>query len=405
MSNGLLRQSQPRVLAVIPARGGSKGLPNKNVRTLGGLPLVARTIRAAKEAPSVSVVAVSSDNNHILEIAARYGAMPVLRPAELATDTASSELAILHALSFAEEAAGARFDYVVFLQCTSPFTTGKEVEGLIQALRDNPDCECALLVSPNHGFLWRRSASGAGVGINHNHLEQRKRRQDLEPEFRENGAGYAMRATTFNSVKSRFCGPVALVETQLPFIEIDDLHDFVLAEAILAHDKSQSVAPALQNIRALVTDFDGVHTDDYVYVGQDGQEQVRCSRKDGLGIDLLTRSGVSVLILSREQNAVVSARAKKLKCAVIQGVGDKLEVLNKWANEHMLTWDQIAYLGNDLNDLECMTQCAVSFAPSDAALAAKAAASVVLDTAGGQGVVREVCDIILSAQHGAPKER
>ncbi|MFW2830495.1 cytidylyltransferase domain-containing protein [Sphingomonas sp. ID0503] len=381
----------PRAIAVIPARGGSKGLPGKNLAPLDGVPLVLRTIRAAQAASRIDCVIVSSDDPAILALAKEAGVTALDRPAAISGDEASSEAAVLHALDSISTADGV----VVMLQCTSPFTTPVEVDALVTAL-DDAAYDSAVIVRADHGFLWRRDA-GRGVGVNHDPTCPRQRRQDLEPAFRETGAGYAMRMAAFRQTGHRFCGNVALVQSDAPAVEIDDAADLALVRAIAA-TRAELTIPSLSGVRALVTDFDGVHTDDCAIVSEDGTESVRVSRRDGLGIEMLKAAGVPVLILSREANAVVRRRAEKLQVPVIHGCRDKLTALRDWGVAEGIPLSDIAYVGNDVNDIECMAAVGVSCAPVDAHPEALRAATMVLERRGGDGAVREICDLILAAR-------
>lgn len=161
--------------------------------------------------------------------------------------------------------------------------------------------------------------------------------------------------------------------------------------------------PELPNVRAIVFDFDGVFTNNKVYVSQDGHESVQCDRGDGLGIDFL-RKAVSrklltddIFILSKETNQVVLARAAKLKLRCIHGVDDKLEFLESHIkqkhNESGL--DNIIYLGNDLNDLPVIRRAGFSVVPSDAHEIIRRQASVILPENGGNGFVRDFVEILL----------
>lgn len=392
----VLGSKQIRTVAIIPARGGSKGIKRKNLRPVGGIPLITRTVQAALAAEKVDLVIVSSDDDELLQAATAAGASAVRRPAEFATDQATSESALLHAIDVLE-GDGHSPEIVVFLQCTSPFTTAADVNALVTAL-DDPAFQAALTVSPNHGFLWRRDDNGMSVGINHDESQPRKRRQDLPPEYRENGAGYAMRIPAFKATGVRFCGPVALVETGLPIYEIDDEEDLVIIDAMIKVQQRPKIDRAVAaRLKALVTDFDGVHTDDNVYVGDDGRESVRCSRSDGLGVSMLREAGVELLILSKEENPVVTRRARKLRAEVLQGIGNKVAILEDWLTAKGFTFDDIAYLGNDLNDRGCMERAALAFAPADAHESVHDV-SIPLTRNGGAGAVREACDIILAAR-------
>lgn len=385
-----------RVAAVIPARGGSKGIPRKNLRPVGGVPLVGLAAQAARAARRVDAVYCSSDDAEILAVAEAHGAAPILRPAAIAGDAASSESALLHALDVLA-GAGVEPEILVFLQCTSPFTTGADIDALVAALDDDPGAACALLVAPSHAFLWRRDADGAGRGVNHDETAPRKRRQELEPEYRETGAGYAMRVPAFRASGRRFCGKVALAVSDAPPHEIDDPADLALVNALWAAGGRQA-EPALGRVRALITDFDGVHTDDRVTVREDGTESVTCSRADGYGYDLLRRTDIRALILSRERNPVVAARAQKLGIEVIHGVEAKGPLLAGWLARNGLGWSDIVYVGNDLNDLECLERAGHAFVPADAHPALIGRGFAVLDRPGGAGAVRAVIDRILAAR-------
>ncbi len=145
----------------------------------------------------------------------------------------------------------------------------------------------------------------------------------------------------------------------------------------------------------VVFDFDGVMTDDKVYVLQDGSEAVACSRGDGLGITLLGRAGFPVLILSTEVNPVVGARARKLKVECIQGIRDKRAELQRVLAERGIDPADVIYVGNDVNDVPCLALCGCGLVVEDAHPAAKLAARGVLSHPGGRGAVREVAELIL----------
>ncbi len=274
---------------------------------------------------------------------------------------------------------------------------GHEITVRQDPSRDDPAFACALTVQESHAFLWRASAEG-GRGINHDEGRQRPLRQERAPEFRENGAGYAMRVADFRAVGRRFCGRVALVETFFHPVEIDALHDLELVNALVRQGGAVPVpAEDLRRVTTLVTDFDGVHTDDRVAVGQDGSESVVCSRSDGHGVAQLKAAGYRILILSRERNAVVARRAEKLGVEVLHGVDDKAPLLQAWLTARGLTWQDVAYVGNDDNDLDCLARAGVSFAPADAQPAAARVARASLSQGGGHGAVREVCDLLLAS--------
>ncbi|MGN6125495.1 MAG: KdsC family phosphatase, partial [Humibacter sp.] len=158
---------------------------------------------------------------------------------------------------------------------------------------------------------------------------------------------------------------------------------------------AQASAHGLAAVEAVVTDFDGVHTDDRVQVDQNGVESVTVNRRDGLGVRLLRESGVPVLILSTEKNPVVGARAAKLGVEVLQGIDDKATALAAWAAQTGIPLERVAYLGNDVNDLGALGVVGWPFAVADAHPQAIAASRRVLASAGGAGAVRELAELIL----------
>jgi 3-deoxy-D-manno-octulosonate 8-phosphate phosphatase (KDO 8-P phosphatase) len=152
----------------------------------------------------------------------------------------------------------------------------------------------------------------------------------------------------------------------------------------------------LDDIDALVFDFDGVLTNNLVYITQTGDELVACSRADGLAFDVLRKLGKPTFILSTEKNPVVSMRAKKLKIPVIQGVSDKVEAIKKLANESHYSLRNILYVGNDLNDYLVMQMCGYSACPADSHPKIKHISGICLNTNGGNGVVRELLEEVLN---------
>lgn len=155
------------------------------------------------------------------------------------------------------------------------------------------------------------------------------------------------------------------------------------------------------NVRLLVLDFDGVMTDNRVWVDENGKESVVVSRADGLGLARLKKTGLEIIVLSTEENKVVTARCQKLKLDCKQGVQNKKEVLIGWMEERGLKADEVVYVGNDINDSECLALVGTGIAPADAEPEILATADWILTRKGGHGAVREVCDLILKENHVA----
>lgn len=384
--------SSAQTIAIIPARGGSKGVPGKNVARVGGIPLVARAVRAALTSGAIDLVVVSTDDAAIADAARAAGARVVDRPADISGDQASSESALLHALD-ALAAEGITPRVTAFLQATSPFIPAAALGEAVALVRDGR-ADSVFSARESYEFVWRRDAAGAASALGHD-AAHRPRRQDRDPHYVETGAFYVFTTEGFRTARHRFFGRTEIVEVpEETAIEIDDPAQLRTAQT-LAHllEPAEPLAA-----RVVVTDFDGVHTDDSAWVDAAGTEHVRVSRSDGMGVALLRRAGVPVLILSTERNAVVRARAEKLQVEVIHGVDDKATVLRQWATDHGIDLAETAYLGNDVNDLPAMALVGWPVAVADARPEVVAAARVVLTRPGGAGAVRELADRVLAAR-------
>ena len=158
------------------------------------------------------------------------------------------------------------------------------------------------------------------------------------------------------------------------------------------------LSSVMQKVKMVVFDFDGVFTDNLVSVDQNGIESVRCSRSDGLGLRRLDEIGVLYCILSAEKNPVVSGRGLKLGIEVLQGHEDKVPVLMSHAEAHGISLEQVAYVGNDINDLGCLKSVELPIAVSDSYSAILDAAKLVTSRPGGHGAVREVCDLLYKSR-------
>ncbi|MDQ0576236.1 acylneuraminate cytidylyltransferase [Agromyces albus] len=395
--------------AIIPARGGSRGLPGKNVARVGGVPLIERAVRAALAADRIGRVVVTTDNAEIAEAARAAGAEVVERPAELAGSTATSESALLHALD-ALDAMAAGFETLppgaprpaaaavtVFIQATSPFIDPADLDAAVERVASG-ERDVVFSAAPTHVFLWREIGSTA-VGVNHE-MSHRPRRQDRTPEYAETGAFYVFANAGFREAGHRFFGRVGVQPVHPDHAtEIDDAADLERARTLAVRvDRDLCPRHPLIDVDALITDFDGVHTDDTVMVDQLGRETVRVSRSDGHGIARLRAAGIPVLIISAEENPVVGRRAEKLGVECAQGVSDKGAVLRAWAEDRSIRLDRIAYLGNDRGDLPALDLVGWPIAVPDAAPEALAAARHVLAQPGGHGAVRELADLILEAR-------
>jgi YrbI family 3-deoxy-D-manno-octulosonate 8-phosphate phosphatase len=400
VSTSTAGMSTAGVCAIIPARGGSKGVPRKNLRTIAGQPLVARAVQTLLASSTVGSVFVSTDDAEIAAVARRAGARVIDRPQGIAGDEASSESALEHALDLLASH-GVVPDVTVFVQATSPFVRASDIDRAVALVRSD-ECDVAFSAVASDVHLWREGPGGL-EGVNHRPAV-RQRRQDRAPEHAETGGFYVMRTSGFREHRHRFFGRLRLVEVDpAEALEIDTEHDLVLAE--LVHARRETIpgaTPSPLPARAVVTDFDGVHTADRVVVDQHGVESVEVNRSDGMGVAQLRRAGVPFLILSSETNAVVQARAAKLGVEAVTGCKDKLSALAEWALRVDVDLADIAYLGNDVNDVACLRAVGWPVVVGDAHHDARAASHIVLRRHGGDGAVRELADRVLAGRATTP---
>lgn len=379
-----------KTISLILARGGSKGIPLKNTRTVGSISLIERSVRAGLGAKLP--VYLSTDHAEIEEITRQAGGMVIKRPKELAQDDSSSESAIVHALSLP----GLDADIVVFMQPTSPFIDPNSILAAIDKVRCGA-ADSVFSAVEDHTFRWQQSADGHWEPISHSKLK-RPRRQDLVAQVRETGAFYVFSKAKFMDEETRFCGKSTPQFVDPRFsLEIDSFEDLELANILApAWDKAQRMALGTRDlnsklgwIKAVAYDFDGVLTPNTVIVNEEGLESVAVSRGDGFGVGMLKKLGIFQAIISLESNKVVQARGSKLGIETFNGVEDKLSAVRIWAASISVSLDQIAFIGNDLNDLEVMQHVGLSVAVADAEPEVLGAADLVLRSSGGSGAIRE----------------
>jgi N-acylneuraminate cytidylyltransferase len=400
-------------LALIPARGGSKGIPRKNIRSFAGYPLIAWSIAAARQSTCVTRTVVSTDDPEIAAVAREYGAeTPFLRPAELAQDATTDLPVFEHALKWMEEVEGYKPEVIVQLRPTSPIRPRSMVDEAVSILLAHRDADCVRGVVPagqNPHKMWRLPQGPVGPMKNLLEVEgiaepYNAPRQLLPPVYWQTGHIDAIRLSTIAD-KQSLTGEVVyplLVDPRYT-IDIDTLADWARYEALvysgleMVFPGGQSKRPMPETIKLLVVDFDGVVTNNLVWTDQDGREMVAASRSDSLLIQPLREQGVETVILSSETNAVVAARAKKMGVEAVQGLGlqAKGQALKRLLEEKHVDPAHVVYVGNDINDLPCFEIAGWAVAVADAYPEVIRAADFVLSKPGGCGAVRELCELIL----------
>ncbi len=399
------------VLAIIPARGGSKGIPRKNIKPFAGYPLIAYSIAAGLQSELTTRVIVSTDDEEIAAVARKWGAQtPFLRPAEFAADNTLDLPVFQHALKWLKEHEGYVPDVVVQLRPTSPARPVGMVDEAIRLLLDHPEADSVRGVVPadeNPHKMWRVDTE---TGLMHGLLKvegidepYNAPRQKLPPVYWQTGHIDAIRPErTFmagDSMSGKNIMPLFLDPSYT--IDIDTPFDWMRYEWLVTHADLNMVWPGKarrgipKKVDLVVMDFDGVMTDDCVIVDQNGIESVRCSRADGMGIRLLRESGMKIIVLSTERNPVVMTRCKKLNLECIHGVLKKGDILANYLKEKEIDPQNVIYIGNDINDLPCFPLVGCAVVPADANPEVKKEADLVLVHNGGEGAVRELCDMLL----------
>lgn len=224
-----------KILAVIPARGGSKGIPGKNIIPVGGKPLIVWTIEAALGSKYVTKTVVSSDDDNILHIAKEQSANTIKRPDELAKDESGSESLIVHALEV-EKNHGNEYDYVMLLQPTSPLRATKQIDEAVELLTQSDAKALISVYTPDHTpyKAFKLNADGKLEGLIDNKTPF-MRRQDLPQTFMPNGAIYLIETKLFLESKSLFCeeGTIAYEMSRELSVDVDTMEDVVMVDTLL----------------------------------------------------------------------------------------------------------------------------------------------------------------------------
>ena len=404
------------ILAIIPGRGGSKGIPGKNIKDFAGFPLIAYSIKAGLHSELVTRVIVSTDDEDIARIARQYGAeTPFMRPGHLAQDDTLDLPVAQHCLEWLAEHEDYHPEAVVWLRPTSPIRPVDCVDQALRLLLDHPEVDCVRGVVPagqNPFKMWTIDSetqkmvpllSVEGIPEAYN-----APRQVLPDVVWQTGHIDALWAKTIRD-KLSMTGDMILPLMIDPryTVDIDLPSDWGTAEQMVLNNARGLVMvdPANQrrhlpeDIQLLVLDFDGVLTDNRVWVNELGQEMVAANRSDSLGLETLRRlTGIEVLVLSRETNPVVAARCQKMKLPVLQAVQDKATAIRGVIAKKLLSSSQVVFMGNDINDLPVFPVVAFAAAPADAHPEVIRQADLVLTMPGGRGAVRELCDILIGQQ-------
>jgi N-acylneuraminate cytidylyltransferase len=224
---------------LIPARGGSKRIPNKNTYLLAGKPLIAHSIEHAKMSHLVSRIVVSTDDEQISRVSKKYGAEVITRPKHLANESASSESALLHALNYLKEVENYTPDLVVFLQCTSPVRNEYDIDNAITLFFEK-NADSLFSACKNDKLIWAANANGHLIPLNYDY-KARKREQDMEAQYQENGSIYIFRPSILVNLNNRLGGKIVAYEMDYwSSFQIDTLADVELINWIIRKQNTKT---------------------------------------------------------------------------------------------------------------------------------------------------------------------
>lgn len=375
-----------RYLGLIPLRGGSKSIPRKNVKLIAGKPLFAWSLQAAIDSQIFTEIVISTDCEQIAEEVRQWFPQVIIdqRPSELATDEASSESVMLHVAERYE------FEVMALIQATSPLTTSEDFAKARQHF-ESEGADSLVTGVEKKTFIW---VDNKPFNYDPKH---RPRRQVMKSWLQENGAFYFTRKNLLLSEKSRLVGKICVYpmheDTEL---ELDELRDWERVEELL---KKQNVTK--QNItgqiKLAVFDVDGVMTDGGMYYGKDGEALKRFNTRDAQGMALLMKSGIDVMVITAENSESVHQRMQKLSLVekYHPAVENKWMLLQEQLRIKGIAAHEVAYIGDDVGDLECLQNVGFSACPFDAVDVIQRNVNYRCARPGGHGAVREFCDYLL----------
>ncbi|MDB2389514.1 acylneuraminate cytidylyltransferase [Flavobacteriaceae bacterium] len=375
-------------IGFIPLRKGSKGIVNKNKRRLLGRPLFTWVLGEAIQSQLDEIFVFTDDESIISYVNSEYQytkkVRAILRGDENAQDESTTESAILEFT----EMINYDFDTLCLLQATSPFTKTEDIDNGIRKLGEGLDS--VLSVVNLKRFAWDKTGNPLNYSLN-----MRPRRQDFEGLLMENGAIYLTTRANFHRNKNRLGGKIGMIEMrENSFHELDSLSDWIVAENLIVQEAKMN--KKCKKITHLVLDVDGVFTDGTVSFTHTGEHTKQFDMRDGMGLELLKEEGVEIIVITSENSELVQERMKKLSINKVHlGIRDKYTYLKGLLNNEGVLFDNVAYVGDDINDLFSMCCSAWSFAPKNATRLIKNHADILLDNISGHGAIREVIEFIV----------
>lgn len=389
---------EKQFIGFIPARGGSKSIPLKNIKKFNKRPLIYWVIDAALKCRYLDRVIVSTDSQLIAQTVEKYnldGEKPrklrcVGRSRETATDVAATELAML------EYSRNHLFGHIALIQATSPLLNSGDLEKGIETYFAGRYDSLLSLVRQKR-FVWQENGS---IVLPQNY-DPRKRpcRQDFAGILLENGAFYITGREQLLKTEARISGRIGYYEMdQDTYYELDEPADWGIMEGLQKSGCGLPAGGRRLQIKLLAMDCDGVLTDGGMYYTESGDEMKKFNAQDGMGVELLRKAGIKTAIISGEKTSLIEKRAHKLGIDyVYTGIKNKVAAMQDILLHTGLTLAQTAYIGDDINDADLLALVGLSFAVNNARREIKEIADYVTKAQGGQGAVRETAEIIINS--------
>lgn len=384
-----------RIIAFIPVRGGSKSIPLKNIKPFCGKPLVCWNIEALERCPEVDEIIVATDSDDIWRTveSQHYNKTKLYRrSAENACDTASTESVMLEYIKYAQLP---KDDIFMLVQATSPLTQTEHFTEALQMYATG-EYDSILTCVRNYRFFWNED----GTSMNYDY-RNRPRRQNFNGMLMENGAFYINTVGNILESGNRLSGKIGIYEMpEYTAAEIDEPDDWIVLESLMQRHIFSKQPKQKRQIGLFLCDVDGTMTDGGMYYSESGDELKKFNTRDGMGFQLLRENGIKTGIVTSENTKIVENRAKKLKIDFLRQSkrdGGKVAAALEICHELGITLDEVAYIGDDINCYDLLSQVGIAACPADACSKVLSIPGIHrMQKRGGEGCVREFIKELLN---------
>lgn len=363
----------------------------KNIKSFCGKPLIFWNLNELEKTQEIDKVFVATDCNEISSVVKSFNFSKVRiynRLKKNATDTATTESVMLE---FIKEKNIKEKTIFLLIQATSPLTSSQDFSSALKLFNNNK-IDSLLSCSEIKRFFWTKE----GNPINYDY-RNRPRRQDFDGQYIENGAFYINSVFNIKKYKNRLSGKIGVYKMpEYKSVEIDEDVDWIIAESLM---KKYFLPKNIEKkqIKLFLADIDGTLTDSGMYYSENGDELKKFSTYDGKAFQLLREHGILTGIITSEKMALNRKRAEKLKLDYdFHGIQNKLDVVKKLCEKINISLSEVAYIGDDINDFELLSNVGICACPVNAVSEIKNISGIIkLTKKGGEGAVREFVESLL----------